>query len=83
MLTLCRWGPVVSRSIYLLWFEGSADEDDVETVALLGCFSERSRAEEERSFASRLPLFSGGGQFIIDEYLLGEIHWTSGFVAWR
>lgn len=66
------------QSVFLLFHQYDLDDDD--TSKLLGVYSSHDRAERRMHEARSLPGFRRfPDAFIIDEYVIDENRWTSGF----
>jgi len=62
--------------VYLLWHEHNKDEK------LLGVFPSPEAAANAREMYLNLPGFRDVPDgFIIDSYVVGEWHWTEGYVT--
>ena len=69
-------------TVFLLTHAKDAESDDHEDWKLLGVYSTRVRAEARIEGARALPgfrLYPAG--FIIDEYVIDEDAWDSGFAT--
>jgi len=71
------------EKVYLLWHTHLDENlDGGESFKLIGTYSSRSLAEDALERASKLTGFKDHlDGFEIDEYILNDDHWTSGFIT--
>ncbi len=78
--------PGADSTVHLVWHVSPplSELDDTTRATLIGCFSSRQRAEDERASAARLPLFEQGDVWIETwELNRPDENWMTGFFTWR